>query len=273
MAPWGRLDYVCIHTATQCNIPTHAGRQDEHPELRPKPGQPSWWSGEERAWFARALAGSYVDSFRLVHPDAERYSFWDQVKDARGRNAGLRIDYVLVSRTGWGAAAAAAAAAAGGGGGEKEEEAAGVEKGEPKIVAAEVLLTALRTTRASDHAPVMCELALPPPSQEAQPAAGGPKQVGCVKGKVEGSVILQKLLPDKRQKSIKGFFAKKARAPAPAPAPVPVPAAAAAASSAKGSAEEPAAKKAKTEEGKKTGGGGGGPMMKYLGAPDTKKKT
>lgn len=52
----------------------------------------------ERKWLDRILAMGYVDTFRHLHPDQEKYSWWSYRFNARKNNAGWRIDYVYVSR-------------------------------------------------------------------------------------------------------------------------------------------------------------------------------
>lgn len=66
---------------------------------RPKTNEKS--SGflpEERAEFSRWLAAGWVDTFRARHPGAAgHYTWWRQWGDARAKNVGWRIDYVLAS--------------------------------------------------------------------------------------------------------------------------------------------------------------------------------
>ena len=52
---------------------------------------------EERAGLAEFFEMGLVDTFRLLHPTAVKYSWWDMVTRARERNVGWRLDYVLVS--------------------------------------------------------------------------------------------------------------------------------------------------------------------------------
>ena len=56
------------------------------------------FSDEERAAMTRLLESGFADSFRLLHPDEVKYSWWSYRFRARERNAGWRIDYFLVSR-------------------------------------------------------------------------------------------------------------------------------------------------------------------------------
>ncbi|MGP7794448.1 exodeoxyribonuclease III [Sphingomonas sp. CLY1604] len=49
------------------------------------------------AAFARLVAQGWTDALRTVHPDATLYTFWDYLRNAYGRDAGLRIDHLLLS--------------------------------------------------------------------------------------------------------------------------------------------------------------------------------
>ncbi|MBR2783869.1 MAG: exodeoxyribonuclease III [Firmicutes bacterium] len=55
------------------------------------------FSDQERGKFSELLASGFVDSFRLLHPDEIKYSWWSYRFRARQNNAGWRIDYFLVS--------------------------------------------------------------------------------------------------------------------------------------------------------------------------------
>lgn len=54
---------------------------------------------EERTAFSHLLEQGYVDTFRLLHPDEVKYSWWSYRFNARANNAGWRIDYFLVSES------------------------------------------------------------------------------------------------------------------------------------------------------------------------------
>ena len=85
---------------------------------------------EPRALYAQLLADGWTDAIRHLHPDETIYTFWDYWRRAFERDAGLRIDHLLLN-----------AQAA------KRLKAAGVDKeirGRPG---------------ASDHAPAWIELA------------------------------------------------------------------------------------------------------------------
>jgi exodeoxyribonuclease-3 len=41
---------------------------------------------------------SLVDSFRFLWPDKIAYSWWSYMREARNKNEGWRIDYILVSK-------------------------------------------------------------------------------------------------------------------------------------------------------------------------------
>jgi exodeoxyribonuclease III len=50
-----------------------------------------------RERFRRLLAQGWTDAVRTLHPDAPMYTFWDYMRGRWGRDAGLRIDFVLLS--------------------------------------------------------------------------------------------------------------------------------------------------------------------------------
>jgi len=84
---------------------------------------------EVRQAFGELVQQGWTDAVRFMHPDQTVYTFWDFFRNAYGRNAGLRIDHLLLN-----APAAALLTAAG-----VEREVRGWEK-------------------PSDHAPTWVEL-------------------------------------------------------------------------------------------------------------------
>lgn len=52
---------------------------------------------ESRAAFKKLLKQGWIDSVRTLHPDEPMYSFWDYMRNRWPRDAGLRIDAVLLS--------------------------------------------------------------------------------------------------------------------------------------------------------------------------------
>ena len=52
---------------------------------------------EVRAAYAALLAQGWTDSLRALHPDETIYTFYDYFRNAYARNAGLRIDHLLLS--------------------------------------------------------------------------------------------------------------------------------------------------------------------------------
>jgi DNA polymerase-1 len=52
---------------------------------------------ESRALFRRILDQGWVDAIRALHPDAPMYTFWDYMRNRWPRDAGLRIDHLLLS--------------------------------------------------------------------------------------------------------------------------------------------------------------------------------
>jgi len=54
---------------------------------------------EVREVFARLIQQGWLDCLRAIHPGERIYTFWDYFRDAYGRDAGLRIDHLLLSPT------------------------------------------------------------------------------------------------------------------------------------------------------------------------------
>ena len=54
---------------------------------------------EPREAYRRLLAQGWTDAIRALHPDEPIYTFWDYFRNAWGRNAGMRIDHLLLSPT------------------------------------------------------------------------------------------------------------------------------------------------------------------------------
>lgn len=52
----------------------------------------------ERAWVDRVEEAGFVDTFRTLHKEDVKYSWWDQKTSSRDRNVGWRIDYFFVTK-------------------------------------------------------------------------------------------------------------------------------------------------------------------------------
>jgi exodeoxyribonuclease-3 len=52
---------------------------------------------EVREAFERLTRQGWIDGIRALHPDAQIYTFWDYFRNAFGRDAGLRIDHLLLN--------------------------------------------------------------------------------------------------------------------------------------------------------------------------------
>ena len=78
----------------------------------------------------RSSARGWTDALRTLHPETRIYTFWDYFRNAWGRDAGLRIDHLLLSPS-----------------------------LESQLVGAGVDREARGWERASDHAPTWIELA------------------------------------------------------------------------------------------------------------------
>jgi exodeoxyribonuclease-3 len=53
---------------------------------------------KSRDAFGKLLAQGWVDAIRAHHPEVPLYTFWDYKRNAWSRNAGLRIDHLLLSK-------------------------------------------------------------------------------------------------------------------------------------------------------------------------------
>ncbi len=65
--------------------------------------KPERWTGdalfqpEPRAQYQRLLGQGWTDALRHLHPDETVYTFWDYWRNAFARNAGIRIDHLLLN--------------------------------------------------------------------------------------------------------------------------------------------------------------------------------
>jgi exodeoxyribonuclease-3 len=80
---------------------------------------------EPRAQYRRLLAQGWTDAIRKLHPNERIYSFWDYWRSAFARDAGIRIDHLLLNKV-----------------------------AAKRLVAAEVDRAVRAREKASDHAPV-----------------------------------------------------------------------------------------------------------------------
>ncbi|MGH9645137.1 MAG: exodeoxyribonuclease III, partial [Terriglobales bacterium] len=52
---------------------------------------------ETREEFGRLMQQGWIDAIRTLHPDETLYTFWDFFRNAYERDAGLRIDHLLLN--------------------------------------------------------------------------------------------------------------------------------------------------------------------------------
>ena len=52
---------------------------------------------EPRALFARLLGQGWIDAIRTMHPDEPMYTFWDYMRNRWPRDAGMRLDHLLLN--------------------------------------------------------------------------------------------------------------------------------------------------------------------------------
>ncbi len=77
-------DYNVVHGDLDIHNPT---RKDKPSGFRP----------EERAWMDKWFSKHLHDSFRILHPEKQEFSWWSYRAGSRDRNKGWRIDYISVS--------------------------------------------------------------------------------------------------------------------------------------------------------------------------------
>jgi exodeoxyribonuclease-3 len=51
----------------------------------------------EREWVDKVQTSGFIDTFRALHPEKIKYSWWDMKTGSRARNVGWRIDYFFVN--------------------------------------------------------------------------------------------------------------------------------------------------------------------------------
>jgi exodeoxyribonuclease-3 len=95
---------------------------------------------ETRAAYRRLIDQGWTDALRQTHPDEAIYTYWDYFRNAFARNAGLRMDHLLLSPV-----------------------------LSPRLMAAGVDLDVRGWERSSDHAPVWIELRTPATRKRAVP--------------------------------------------------------------------------------------------------------
>ncbi|RMF07758.1 MAG: exodeoxyribonuclease III [Candidatus Neomarinimicrobiota bacterium] len=95
------LEILDEQVASGVNVVIAGDWNTAHKEIDlARPKENSTTSGflpEERAWIDTYVEHGYVDTFRLFHPEPERYSWWTYRFGARARNVGWRIDYFFVN--------------------------------------------------------------------------------------------------------------------------------------------------------------------------------
>jgi len=56
------------------------------------------FTAEVRAQFARLIDQGWTDALRAIYPDETMFTFWDYFRNSFARDAGLRIDHLLLNR-------------------------------------------------------------------------------------------------------------------------------------------------------------------------------
>ena len=54
---------------------------------------------EERLWLDNFISKGFIDSFRHLNPEPNKYSWWSYRANSRVKNKGWRIDYIMASKS------------------------------------------------------------------------------------------------------------------------------------------------------------------------------
>jgi exodeoxyribonuclease-3 len=114
---------------------------------------------EPRALFRRILDQGWIDAIRTLHPDAPMYTFWDYARNRWQRDAGLRIDHLLLN-----------------------------PKAASSLVEAGVDREVRGVKNASDHAPAWIMLSDPPAPRRSRQSTEKLKQTRATKGARQASM-------------------------------------------------------------------------------------
>ncbi|MCW1912976.1 DNA ligase D [Luteolibacter sp. GHJ8] len=133
---------------------------------------------EVRECFRKLVDQGWADAIRALHPDERIYTFWDYLRNAYGRNAGLRLDHLLLS-----------------------------PKLATRLVRAEVDKEVRGWEKASDHAPVWIELG------KAKVRAKAQKKAAARRAKTKDSEQSEAASPLGKYKAKRNF----AKTPEPGP--------------------------------------------------------
>ena len=121
---------------------------------------------QSRAAFQRLLRQGWTDAIRALHPDERLYTYWDYMRNRWPRDAGLRLDHILLSPS-----------------------------LRERVVASGVDREVRGRDNASDHAPVWVELGAGPAGKRASGAIR-PVRVSSRRGKPSAKVVRPLLVID-----------------------------------------------------------------------------
>jgi exodeoxyribonuclease-3 len=95
------LEVVAAYTAQGRSVVVTGDVNTAYAEIdlaRPKENvKQSGFMPEERVALGEFFTAGLIDTFRLLHPEEIKYSWWNTVTRARERNVGWRLDYFFVS--------------------------------------------------------------------------------------------------------------------------------------------------------------------------------
>lgn len=92
------LDYLTELRKSRPNLVVCGDYNICHEEIdihNPKMKGVSGFLPEERAWLSSFINSGFIDSFRFMNPEIQKYSWWSYRANSRANNKGWRLDYAM----------------------------------------------------------------------------------------------------------------------------------------------------------------------------------
>lgn len=92
------LDYLTELRKSRPNLVVCGDYNICHEEIdihNPKMKGVSGFLPEERAWLSSFINSGFIDSFRFMNPETQKYSWWSYRANSRANNKGWRLDYAM----------------------------------------------------------------------------------------------------------------------------------------------------------------------------------
>lgn len=95
------LDYLTKLRKSRQNLIVCGDYNICHEEIdihNPKMKGVSGFLPEERTWLSSFIGSGFIDSFRQLNPEIQKYSWWSYRANSRANNKGWRLDYAMVTK-------------------------------------------------------------------------------------------------------------------------------------------------------------------------------